>query len=359
MEKAADRVFCFDDFELDATKRLLLKRGEAVPLNSKAFDLLLTLVERRGEVLSKNELLEKVWADQFVEENNLTVHVAALRKALGERAKENRFIVTVPGRGYKFVGALNGAGAIVFETQKIERITVEEEEFAETPSARPALPGGAKPKAFLRSWPAALVVSGLAAALVVGAYFLLGRRAAHSFAEAASFSLKRLTSNGDVSRAALSPDGRWIVYVSDAEDFGTLYRIPAEGGEPLRLTESPAEWPRVSPDGKSVACGYNDGGQKKLAVIPIEGGEPSRLFDVPATANFRLGLRWTPDGGAVAYRDWVDGIWVQPLDAGAPFRLEGLPHEKLYAFDWSPDGKSLAFTRGTQICDVVLISGER
>ena len=99
----AEENYKFEDFEIDVSRRILLKNGEAVSLKSKAFDLLLTLVARHGEVLSKNELLDKVWENQFVEENNLTVHIAALRKVLGEKKGENRFIVTIPGRGYSFL----------------------------------------------------------------------------------------------------------------------------------------------------------------------------------------------------------------------------------------------------------------
>ena len=91
------KTFSFGDFELDAERRLLFKKGMSVALNSKTFNLLLFLVEHRGRVLSKDQLLEKVWAGQFVEENNLAVQVSALRKIFGERKDEHRYIVTVPG----------------------------------------------------------------------------------------------------------------------------------------------------------------------------------------------------------------------------------------------------------------------
>jgi non-specific serine/threonine protein kinase len=103
MEYLAAQSFSFADFELNGAKRLLLKQGETVSLNSKTFDLLAVLLENHGQILSKEELLDKVWENQFVEENNLTVHVSALRKALGETKDDHRFIVTIPGRGYSFV----------------------------------------------------------------------------------------------------------------------------------------------------------------------------------------------------------------------------------------------------------------
>lgn len=103
MKTDSDKAFSFGDFELSGAKRTLLKRGEPLALNSKTFDLLLTLVENHGKVLSKDELLDKVWESRFVEENNLTVQISALRKIFGEKKNEHQFIATIPGKGYKFV----------------------------------------------------------------------------------------------------------------------------------------------------------------------------------------------------------------------------------------------------------------
>src|SRR6186713_3220527 len=113
MKTFSAQYFKFAEFELDGTKRLLLKQGSPVALNSKTFDLLLALVENRGEVLGREQLLERVWNGQFVEEGNLTVQVSALRKIFGERKDEHRFIVTVPGRGYSFVAELDDSQDIV------------------------------------------------------------------------------------------------------------------------------------------------------------------------------------------------------------------------------------------------------
>lgn len=83
-------------------------------------------------------------------------------------------------------------------------------------------------------------------------------------------------------------------------------------------------WPRISPDNKFVAGGYDSEGKTKLAIIPLDGGEPVKLFDIPRLANFRLGVRWTQDGKAITYRDWANGIWKQSIDGGEPKRLAGL-----------------------------------
>lgn len=95
----------FGDFRLDAARRLLLpKDGDrALPLTARAFDTLLYLVERPGELLSKAALMGAIWPDVVVEENSLNQNISLLRRVLGESPGEYRFIVTVPGRGYRFV----------------------------------------------------------------------------------------------------------------------------------------------------------------------------------------------------------------------------------------------------------------
>lgn len=103
METTSKKSFSFGDFELNGANRTLLKRGEKVSLNSKTFDLLFALVENHKQILSKDELLERVWEGQFVEENNLTVQISALRKIFGEKIGDHRFIATIPGKGYKFI----------------------------------------------------------------------------------------------------------------------------------------------------------------------------------------------------------------------------------------------------------------
>jgi TolB-like protein/DNA-binding winged helix-turn-helix (wHTH) protein len=94
----------FGDFRLDAAKRLVSRRcGEPVPLTPRVFDTLLYLVEHSGVVLDKERLMEAVWPDSIVEENNLSQNISSLRRVLGENPGSHRYIVTVPGRGYRFV----------------------------------------------------------------------------------------------------------------------------------------------------------------------------------------------------------------------------------------------------------------
>lgn len=103
MDSAKPLFYEFDEFRLDTERRLLLRNGEQISLTPKVFDTLLVFLENRGEVLDKDRLMQELWSDSFVEESNIAQNVAVLRKALGEKSKENKFIVTIPGRGYRFV----------------------------------------------------------------------------------------------------------------------------------------------------------------------------------------------------------------------------------------------------------------
>jgi len=104
MNEAQTRIYEFGEYRLDAAKRLLLKAdGEPLPLMPKAFDTLLYLAQNSGKVVEKDELMSAVWSETIVEENNLTQNISVLRRVFGEKPGEHRFIVTVPGRGYKFV----------------------------------------------------------------------------------------------------------------------------------------------------------------------------------------------------------------------------------------------------------------
>jgi TolB-like protein/DNA-binding winged helix-turn-helix (wHTH) protein len=114
----------FGDFRVDVRQRLLLLRGDgrSLPLSSRAFDTLLFFLEHPGELLDKSTLMAAIWPKVVVEENNLNQHISALRRVLGERPEEDRrFLVTVPGRGYKFVAAVRQ----VFDTPKEEPHTAD------------------------------------------------------------------------------------------------------------------------------------------------------------------------------------------------------------------------------------------
>jgi DNA-binding winged helix-turn-helix (wHTH) protein/TolB-like protein/Tfp pilus assembly protein PilF len=121
---ATSRVFEFGDFRLDGSGRRLLKAGEPVRLTPRLFETLLYLVEHRGTVLSKDDLLAALWPDVVVEENNLGQAISKLRQVLGEAPGENRYIATVSGRGYRFVAQVTPVAADGAEPERPAVVTI-------------------------------------------------------------------------------------------------------------------------------------------------------------------------------------------------------------------------------------------
>lgn len=108
MEGVENCIYSFEGFRIDPVKRQLLgENGEPLSLTSKAFDTLLFLVSNRGRIVEKDELMSAVWTDTIVEENNLSQNISALRRVLGETRNDHRFIVTVPGKGFRFVAEVH------------------------------------------------------------------------------------------------------------------------------------------------------------------------------------------------------------------------------------------------------------
>jgi DNA-binding winged helix-turn-helix (wHTH) protein len=100
----------FGPFCLLPTQLLLREGDRPVSLGSRALEILIALLERRGELVSKQDLMARVWPNVFVEPANLTVHMSALRRALRDGRDGHRFIVNIPGRGYRFVASVDVSG---------------------------------------------------------------------------------------------------------------------------------------------------------------------------------------------------------------------------------------------------------
>src|SRR5260221_10921685 len=103
----------FGQFALDSRKRTLSRADSPVSLTPKAFDVLLFLVQNPNRLVTKDELLEAVWGDTFVEEGNLTQYISHLRKALGDNSEDTRLIVTIARKGYQFTADVTVAEAVI------------------------------------------------------------------------------------------------------------------------------------------------------------------------------------------------------------------------------------------------------
>jgi serine/threonine-protein kinase len=145
MKEQNRKIYSFDDFRLDAGNRQLRRGDKPLILPARAFDLLLVLVENNGQLVKKDDLFKSVWHDLIVEESNLTVHISQIRKVLGESKDNPRYIETVSGFGYRFIGDIVGGDEndeIVVRQETVTRLLVKREsEFSDDENLPPTAVG--------------------------------------------------------------------------------------------------------------------------------------------------------------------------------------------------------------------------
>jgi serine/threonine protein kinase/Tol biopolymer transport system component len=174
--------------------------------------------------------------------------------------------------------------------------------------------------------------------------------------------LEQLTSGAGEIVNDVSPDGQWFLY-SDRATERTLWKRAVAGGEPSAIVKEPRSLGLFSPDGKHILYDYlraeDDRFVPAAAIIPAAGGEKLWSFDAPEGVG---PVNWAPSADAVTYivtRDGVSNIWRQPLGRAEPTQITRFESGRIFSFAWSPDGKEIAFSRGEEVSDAVLLSDMR
>lgn len=172
----------------------------------------------------------------------------------------------------------------------------------------------------------------------------------------------QLTNGSGEDDPYCSADGRWVYYTKierGGADRPVIGRVSIDGGALEQLTEDFTAYPAVSPDGKLIACLRAEGPGDfpwQLAVYPSAGGRPLKVFPQPVSAQY---VRWTADGRGLTYTEnpvaGASKILIQPLDGGEPVELVEFETDRVFGLDWSHDGKHLACVRGLWTTNVVLI----
>jgi DNA-binding winged helix-turn-helix (wHTH) protein/Tol biopolymer transport system component len=334
MAPSGQVAYRFNGFRVDPVRRLLFGAdGEPIPLKPKVFDVLLYLVERSGELVDKRALLEAVWPHVVVEENNLNKAISTLRQAFGESPDEHRFIVTEPGRGFRFVAS-------------IETVT---------PAAAPAvsetrLPPG---KEASGSSNGLRYIAAAAIAVVVGVTgWFLRPVPAPEPKTVVRFSVPLPAEPSypanNQSIIAVSPDGQQIAYVANRQLWLRNIGEPDAHAVPgTAVASGGLVTPVFSPDGQWLAYVevevISNGTGAVLRRVPISGGTPALVHEAGRTAD-ALGLSWpTADTILLAH---VDGIVRIPASGGTPEMLvargEG---ERFNSPQLLPGGEAVLFTR--------------
>jgi len=284
------RVVRFGVFELDSAARHLRKQGVRLKLQDQPFRVLEAMLEKPGEIVTREQLKELLWTeDEFVEfDKSLNTAVQKIRQALGDSAESPRFIETIPRLGYRFVAPLQGARA-------------EEVQPKDAPEPRRRFP-----------WPAIVavaVVATLAAGLL--SWWLLGREESSEFAAGR---LRQLTFDAGLTwEPTISSDGKLVAYSSDRGGDGGLdiWVQRVAGGDPIRLTDHPADdmQPDLSPDGETIVfrSARDEGG---IYRIPTLGGDEVKIAD----RGFRP--RWSPAGDKILFNSGAASGPVHVIGAG-------------------------------------------
>jgi Tol biopolymer transport system component len=170
---------------------------------------------------------------------------------------------------------------------------------------------------------------------------------------------KQLTSgDSDEGDSSISNNGNWVVYDSvvfrDGQNDHTLWKVPTDGGDPVRLNRKNCLTPHFSPGGEFISCIEND---ETLTILSSDGAF-IRSFPTIAVPALNIGARWTPDGKALAYLVFekeATNIWLQPIDGKPARQLTDFTSGSTYNFAYSADGSRLYVARGQQIRDAILI----
>jgi eukaryotic-like serine/threonine-protein kinase len=175
--------------------------------------------------------------------------------------------------------------------------------------------------------------------------------------------LRRAVAASDVAFAAASANQDWVVYTSRAEGKFRIWKVPAKGGDAVKLTDVDSISPAISRDGKLVAYFIREKGQPlKLGIVSIDGSAPLKSFELPTTANSDAGIAWSKTDKGILFVNTLgttSNVWTQPLDGTKPAPLTAFKVFQIAAFALSAEGSRLAIARGSRNRDIVLIKNLR
>jgi Tol biopolymer transport system component/DNA-binding winged helix-turn-helix (wHTH) protein len=356
MSLGIKHLYEFGEFRLDTENRILIRAGEAIALTPKVFEMLCIFVESRGRLIGKEELMQKIWAESFVEESNLTFNIRQLRKALDDDAQSPVYIKTVPRHGYRFIAEVKTPEA----ADLAEKLAVEPP--AETVPKEP--PGN-----FLDHIELSVPPKSLGAALpLIAAFTLLITTLAtvswvwHNFparAEgnapilAADFKSQKLTNTGGVFQAVISPDGKRMAYSSEINNRQSIWIREFETSENIQILPNSEEFYyglKFSRDGQTLYFARGKDTEKiSIYRVSILGGVPKEV-----AGDTEGWLSLSPDDRQISFvrcdsrrDDEYCSLFVAETDGKNERKILSRPRPiRIGDNQFSPDGKSIAFAVG-------------
>jgi DNA-binding winged helix-turn-helix (wHTH) protein/Tol biopolymer transport system component len=366
-------VFKFADVEVREREFLLIKAGERIPVEPKAFRVLLFLLRNPGRLVTKDEIVGSVWNDSAVSDNSLTRSIAQLRRVLGDDSREPLYILTVPTVGYRFLCKVSAAedgfdvsaGRPISETSGTGDNGLRDKATVQGGFALDLEEQPGKTASKVSAPSRQLLFAGLAAAvLILVAGFLVRRalmkRAVPQNAVAYPLMEQRVTSNppeDPVRDAVVSPDGKYVAY---ADPTGLYLRQMSTGEtRPWGLPKGFVAWPnRWFPDSAHLLVVRIEGQPQELDLwkpslykLSLLGGDPQKIMDDAAAGSV------SPDGSRIAYLPGpkiASELWVMDSDGANARRVvsagvrdkSGLTNSWIFPPVWSPSGQRLAYIEG-------------
>ena len=369
----------FKNFRLDTAEKVLQRDGKPVSITPKAFHLLEILVKNHGHIVEKKRLLAEIWADSFVEDGNLTFNARMLRKILDDDARHPRFIETVPRRGYRFIHEVR-------------------ETFTEINKNPPLYKVSPPRKSY---FPIAAIIILLLGTIAVASWFVR-RQTFRAESDApilsAPFHSEKFLNSSKAKLAAISPDGKAVVYVEQtgskygvwlrrletsetvqiippsavfyfgltfAHDGQTvyfvrrpqtetesadIYRVSIFGGVPEKIVEHAEGWTSLSPDDRQISfvrCNYRDDDFCALLTADADGRNERKLLTRPRPVRL-TDNQFSPDGTSIAFAagesfNGAPDFRLSKIDLASGAESEISPHGffGIKSLKWLPDGGGL------------------
>ncbi len=355
MNKQIKQLYEFGSFRLDTSERLLMREGRTVPLPPKVFDTLLALVENSGRIVGKEELMELLWPNTFVEESNLTQNISQLRRALGDGNGDGHYIETIPKRGYRFAKNVEP----VSEPEPALNFALNgHTSVASKDNGNVVHPAAAEIPTVTLSRKRLLATFGLLAvslAIVALAGYIAYRRSNNQGKTAfRQISPAKLTTSGKALEPAISRSGKYAAFIAEeiagSDDLQSLWvrQIAADSSNQI---VQPAEiifaGVTFSPDDNFVyyVARPRGGVMSKLFQVPLLGGTPREVMsDVDSPVSF------SPNGQYFAFvRNYPQqretSLIVAKLDGSEERKLLTRKRPESISLSgpaWSPDGRTIA-----------------